>query len=636
MPFVPKTEEEILLDMISYVRTNSKLTDFNVGSVIRTILEAAALEDREQYMRMVQILKAFSYRSASGNDLDRRASDFNITRLPGSKGIGYIILMDNGLNRSYLSNDVVSGATTAIVEDASVFSSLPMNVRIGEKTTDQEENQITASDLNTNIVTFASALTRNHQGLSSLGTSINEWEINAARISEVDGSADTAINSGLMVAAPAVADLPAISFSTTKSGFLLNGDFQTDLIPIVAMASGPDSTVGPKRIRSFPSGIPFSNALVTNPSTTGGGSYGETDVQFAERIEQEIGAIGSATVNAIIAKAKTVSLPVTEQKVQKVSVREEFVINVNAPGDGRVTVYIDDGSGNFSPDRIEYPYGNVDTDALFPTTSIRLSVQEGTLPDRGYLVLGDNPTEFEVVEYNGLSYDGLINVVQLVSATTKNHLSGEGFVFVKLIDDETTSSNRFYNLADVAIVEENFVLFCEKPGTPKTTVILEKYDPVANNDADYLLAPGIGQIELIEMTNVPTGSRLFSWYVRYGGLIQETQRVLDGDIRSPIGYPGARAAGVNLVVKAPVYVGFDIMTTLVLSEGVNAGAQRERADRIIRNYVNELNCGESFIITEMIRRVKSDIIVDMITDLPEANIKPSENEVLFIRNLSVN
>jgi hypothetical protein len=57
--------------MIAYVQTRTAISDFNVGSVIRTVLEAAALEDDEQYFQMVQLLDLFSFMSAAGEDLDR-------------------------------------------------------------------------------------------------------------------------------------------------------------------------------------------------------------------------------------------------------------------------------------------------------------------------------------------------------------------------------------------------------------------------------------------------------------------------------------------------------------------------------------------------------------------------------------
>ena len=76
--FKSRTVEEILNDAINYVHYNTNLTDFNVGSVIRTILEAMALEDSDQYSQMEIILKSFFLEGASGSVLDDRAAQFDV------------------------------------------------------------------------------------------------------------------------------------------------------------------------------------------------------------------------------------------------------------------------------------------------------------------------------------------------------------------------------------------------------------------------------------------------------------------------------------------------------------------------------------------------------------------------------
>ena len=55
MAFAPRSAEEILDDFVNYLTINTKLTDFNVGSVIRTMLEVVAIEDATQYRQMLNI-----------------------------------------------------------------------------------------------------------------------------------------------------------------------------------------------------------------------------------------------------------------------------------------------------------------------------------------------------------------------------------------------------------------------------------------------------------------------------------------------------------------------------------------------------------------------------------------------------
>ena len=67
--FTPRTFETILDEMIAYAQTHSTISDFSAGSVALTLLEAAAIEDDEQYYQMTQILEIMSIFNAKGDRL---------------------------------------------------------------------------------------------------------------------------------------------------------------------------------------------------------------------------------------------------------------------------------------------------------------------------------------------------------------------------------------------------------------------------------------------------------------------------------------------------------------------------------------------------------------------------------------
>ena len=92
MPFRRRVFAEILQDMIDHVQLNTPLSDFRVGSVIRTLLEAAALEDDEAYFQMAQLLRDFSFTSATGTELDRRLEDFDLVREPAQPALCQIVI----------------------------------------------------------------------------------------------------------------------------------------------------------------------------------------------------------------------------------------------------------------------------------------------------------------------------------------------------------------------------------------------------------------------------------------------------------------------------------------------------------------------------------------------------------------
>lgn len=86
-----KDFKAILNDLIAYVGARG-LTDFNVGSIVRTLLEGAAAMMEECYYLISVLLSRFWIRTSTGEWLDRRAEDFGKTRKPGAYAEGLIII----------------------------------------------------------------------------------------------------------------------------------------------------------------------------------------------------------------------------------------------------------------------------------------------------------------------------------------------------------------------------------------------------------------------------------------------------------------------------------------------------------------------------------------------------------------
>lgn len=85
-----KDFQRLLSELISYVGASKGLTDFNPGSIVRTILEAAAAMMEECYYLLSILLPKFWVRTATGEWLDRRAEDFGKSRKPGAVAIGVL------------------------------------------------------------------------------------------------------------------------------------------------------------------------------------------------------------------------------------------------------------------------------------------------------------------------------------------------------------------------------------------------------------------------------------------------------------------------------------------------------------------------------------------------------------------
>lgn len=117
----------------------------------------------------------------------------------------------------------------------------------------------------------------------------------------------------------------------------------------------------------------------------------------------------------------------------------------------------------------------------------------------------------------------------------------------------------------------------------------------------YLLNPSNGQIAF----NPPlaAGERIFANYWFHTGLIAECQKIVDGDPDNRQEYPGYRAAGCNVQVKAPTPRTVDVAAVLVLEDGYEPAVVRIQAKDAIGSYINTLGIGRDVIFNEVIAAI---------------------------------
>ena len=289
--FTPKTSEQILKDAVDYLYHNTNLSDFNVGSVVRTILEVMAIEDAEQYFQMFVILESFFLRTASGSALDDRAKEYNVTRLPATVSIGEVVFLDTQLKRSFLISDLSAGDPVLYVEDASEFPSTPFMVQLGESGP-LEQVSISAVSIADNSLTVNSggatppfdAVSFDHpaastgiaeiDNLSSLVTLFNS--VQPARV----------IPSGVTLRAAPTNVTFMVECVTVDVGTQNTGNFVSSPIRVKSTIVGVQSNIPAQRLNQIVGGAPYSGAAVVNLAEISGGRNAELDSELRDRIRQ--------------------------------------------------------------------------------------------------------------------------------------------------------------------------------------------------------------------------------------------------------------------------------------------------------------------------------------------------------------
>lgn len=280
-----KQFEEILEQMANKVRLNvPELTDWNVGSRIRTLCEMFAWEDDEQYNQIGNLLALWNLNSLTGRDLDERLAEWNITRRGPLSAFGKIIISNNNVTTSFLSTAVANGATSVQLLSSAGFPSTG-TLHFDEGSTSEEDVGYTANNVTTNTLTLAAATTFSHLQFS--------------RVTLNDGSPAIVIPPGTRVKVPATSDFPERTATITGLAVIDPGEIDSNEVDAVMDNPGIVGNVANRSFKEFVGGAPFDGASVRNQSAFTGGRDTESDEQLLSRGIRKLQTLARSTPLAL-------------------------------------------------------------------------------------------------------------------------------------------------------------------------------------------------------------------------------------------------------------------------------------------------------------------------------------------------
>lgn len=569
MAFQPRQFAQIRDDMINYIKSRTTLTDFNVGSRIRTIIEAVSLEDDEQYFQMVQLLDAFNIQKASGTDLDDRAKDYDETRLQPSTSAGSIVITNTVLPTSTLLLNFSIGVLALTVVSSASFpsSGFPYTIRVGEGTTNVEDVVCSAINFGTNILTTAATINGHNAG---------------DRVSFVSGTADQNLVSGIQGQTKAIGNSAPIKFITTEKGTLVNGNYFSTPVKGRAVVAGSTGNVGTGTIVAFTAGPPFPGAGITNIKAFGGGRDLETDPDFRGRVLSKVQLLTKATVLAVRECVKGVTDPVTFQTVTSSSLLERFSTN-------EVIVYIDDGTG-FTPDQVTLARTTVKAFTAAGSGTIQSAAPIGVsdFPKQGYVIIStEDPAEIEVIKYSSVDYATGIFTLSVVTA--HNHDLGDEIALVDTVSLSAEASQNFFKVHNFPVIRNSQRVWLSSGGAFTLQIL----------DTNYKLNKGNGQLEIIG-PGVPLGSEIVANYSYYTGLIASAQEVIEGSIDDSVNFPGFRASGVQVVVETPNIRRVALRSSISVQPQFDETTIALQVQQVQESYISGLGIGKDVILAELV------------------------------------
>ncbi len=177
-----------------------------------------------------------------------------------------------------------------------------------------------------------------------------------------------------------------------------------------------------------------------------------------------------------------------------------------------------------------------------------------------------------------------------------------------------------------------------KPIRDDGSFVLEINGVVRVRNVDYTLNPALGQIDLSELSypsGLGAGFVCEAAYRYYTGLIQQTQRVIDGDAASPLSFPGVRAGGVMVLVKAPQVIFQSVTASIAVATDYDTTLTAAAAASAIQDYINGLDIGEHVISAEIVQRAMeiAGVTNFRITDLT-GSTPPVADQVILPRQVA--
>ena len=187
-----------------------------------------------------------------------------------------------------------------------------------------------------------------------------------------------------------------------------------------------------------------------------------------------------------------------------------------------------------------------------------------------------------------------------------------------------------------AIGGEERLFLDNKPVKLGFPVVIEKNSIPLTEGLDFTLNRATGQITLtapLVVTDDVTAE--YTWLE---GLIEEAQKIVDGDAAARLAYPGYRAAGTQVFVLSPTVLQQIVAGGVIVEDsfvGESAAVVTE-AKASINRYINSLTINGDVIFSELIAAVQAvQGVFDVTFITPTSNVIIGEGELARVLDANI-
>jgi uncharacterized phage protein gp47/JayE len=329
-----KSYNQILGAMVRKIIADTPANDVNVGSVLLTLLEAAAANDFENNIAILNVLELMNIDAVRNNDLDSYASNYGLTRNTAIKASGFIKITDSTIVKRSTSLYSIKPApikgTSVLYVNNAVGWNATGTVYIG-RGTQNFEGPLSYTSITDNGTFYT----------LNLSSSLQKDHLLSETVVDGQGTTDRQAVAGTVVRIPSNNISPEIEYVILRDAVIPAGEDTSDNIPVIAIDAGSAGNAGINTITRF-AAPPFDGATVTNTNAFISGKDAESDEAFRDRIKAYSNSLSRGTRQSILSAIYGISDETDGKQVESANITEPAYV-----GDPSI-IYIDDGQG-FQP-----------------------------------------------------------------------------------------------------------------------------------------------------------------------------------------------------------------------------------------------------------------------------------------------
>lgn len=284
------------------------------------------------------------------------------------------------------------------------------------------------------------------------------------------------------------------------------------------------------------------------------------------------------------------------------------------------------------------------------------SVTNAAATTQGLDVETDDAFRTRILGYIASLSRSTVDALEFAATGLIDTTSGKSVVFASVFEDPLNRGNVTLYIDDgagtaaelgspivsevviaSALGGEEFLYLVQKPVAfdSAPTTITSSVRGVLTLSTDYFINPASGQLYFTPAL-VP-GEQITASYTPYVNLIALVQKVVDGDPADRANFPGYVAAGVRVIVKAPIVINPSVEAVLTLEPGFNRSSAIAAANLAVQNYINTRGISGDIIRNELVERIMGVAGVrDVSLILPGSNINVLDNEIARVTSVNIN